>query len=304
MLSYEAVVGAAARLAKTPVRKTPLVEIWEGVYCKLENTQVTGSFKARGAANKVLQTKGSVVCHSAGNHGAAVAWAAKLRGVECTVVVPRTAPEAKKALIRKFGAAIVETDHARRAQAVREIVDRTGASMVHPFDDLDVIAGQGTLALELPDDLDAVVVPVSGGGLAAGIATVLGGDKVFLVEPEGKGLGKALAAGNRLLDPSMEPLAETIADGMRSRALGERPWGILSAKIPPSRVLSVSNEAILEAMALTFQDLKTVCEPSGATALAALLEHRDTIGARRRIGLVVCGGNLDVPPMLRRFYRL
>lgn len=251
--------------------------------------------------------------HSAGNHGAALAWATRQRGMSCIVVVPTTAPHVKKAIIKHYGANVIETAHENRASKVAEILAvEPLAEFVHPFDDLDIMAGQGTVGLELAEQvphLDAVLVPVSGGGLAAGIASVLT-EKVVLVEPLGKQLAIALSTSTRLLDDSPLPL-DTVADGMRSRALGQRPWDVLSCIVPPTKVLSVDDKQIVEGMTSIFNDLKQVCEPAGATALAALLSaDRDTFKAAfgpshadiSDIAIVVCGGNLDMDTMLRQYY--
>lgn len=303
----------SSRVVKTPVVKMEHVFPWGQrvvLHLKLENLQRTGSFKARGATNFVMQSPGAsrFVAHSAGNHGAALAWASKERGAQCTVVVPRTAPRAKVELIREYGAQVVETDHSKRTETVEAIVaGDPDAVVVHPFDDIKVMAGQGTIAVELVDQtehLDSVVVPVSGGGMAAGITAVLE-DKVVLVEPKGKRLMDALASKDRTLNGSPEPL-DTVADGMRSRALGSLPWDALQNV---RNVLTVDDDAILRAMIRTFEEAKTVCEPSGATALAGVLSadqhtfascfgEKDTT----HVGIIVCGGNLDVEPMLRTFY--
>lgn len=233
--------------------------------------------------------------------------------MSCTVVVPTTAPHLKKAIIKRYGANVIETAHENRASKVAEILAaEPRAEFVHPFDDMDVMAGQGTIGLELAEQvphLDAVLVPVSGGGLAAGIASVLT-EKVVLVEPLGKRLAMALASSTRLLHDSPLPL-DTVADGMRSRTLGQRPWDVLSRIVPPAKVLSADDKHIVAGMTYIFNDLKQVCEPAGATALAALLSaDRDAFKAAfgpshadiSDIAIIVCGGNLDIDTMLRQHY--
>lgn len=325
--TLETLLAAAGRIdgsiLKTPLHRVPLESITHAhgsgqLRIKMENLQITGSFKARGALNAVLSLGDDagrgVVTHSAGNHGAALAWAAQTRGAKCTVVVPHTAPRAKVEAIRELGATVVETDHAKRADTVAAIASNSGATVIHPFDDDRVIAGQATLGLEIlgqaENDLDALLVPISGGGMAAGIASAAAhlnpNLKIVLVEPVGKGLAHALASNDRGHDsPGAKDPLDTIADGMRSKPLGERPWHILQKCVQPDAVLSVSDDAILDAMVLLFRHFKTVVEPSGATALAAILsshpdDFRRAVGHDAvNIGLVVCGGNLDIGPMLR-----
>lgn len=210
---------AASGLVRTPVISSAWVDERVGVraHFKCEHLQHTGSFKFRGAANAVLQlsdrdaAKG-VVAHSAGNHGAALAAAAKARGIPCVIVVPRDTPEAKIANIRRHGAKIVlcePTQQARTQTAALEAEKLGGAAFVHPYNDAAVIAGQGTMALELLEqcpDLDAILVPTSGGGMLGGIAAAAcalrPGLRVIAVEPEGKRLGEALATGQRVVDPT------------------------------------------------------------------------------------------------------
>lgn len=322
--TLETLLAAAGRIdgsiLKTPLHRVPLESITRAhgggqLRIKMENLQITGSFKARGALNAVLcENATAVVTHSAGNHGAALAWAAQTRGAKCTVVVPDTAPRVKVEAIRELGATVVETEHAKRADTVATIARETGATVIHPFDDDNVIAGQATLGLEIlgqaENDLDALLVPISGGGMAAGIASAAAhlnpSLKIVLVEPAGKGLAHALRSNDRGHDsPGAKDPLDTIADGMRSKPLGERPWRILQQCVHPDAVLSVSDDAILDAMVILFRHFKTVVEPSGATALAAILsshpdDFRRAVGHdAANIGLVVCGGNLDIDPMLR-----
>ena len=240
---------------------------------------------------------------------AALAFAARGRGIPCTIVVPETAPKAKVDRIKDLGADVIVCEHAQREATVGAFAEATGATMIHPFDNDLVIAGQSTLGTEIIEqvpDVDAILVPVSGGGMAAGVALATKffkpNAKVILVEPKGKNLADSIRHGHR--DDSQRPLA-TIADGMRSRALGERPFNILRDFVSPDAVLSVDDDAILSAMTTLFADFKACVEPSGATALAAIQStppdvfRRATGDHAETIAAIVCGGNLDIGPILR-----
>lgn len=268
---------------------------------KCENFQRTGSFKIRGASNAILQLTDEeaargVVTHSSGNHASAVACAAARRGIPSYIVVPKNAPQAKLDTAAGFGGQIhlCEPVLEARQAMVDEIQARMGAAMVHPYDNEHVIAGQGTAALELAEeisDLEVISAPVSGGGLLSGTAIAAKGAipeiQVFGAEPV-----RADDAFRSFHSGKLEPLgkADTIADGLRAN-LCERTLGIIRSQV--TDILTVEEDAIIEAMKLIWQYLKIVVEPSGAVPFAMLLAHPARF-AGRRVGLILSGGNLDL----------
>jgi threonine dehydratase len=293
---------AATRIApfvhRTPVHTSASLDAWTGatVFCKCENLQRAGAFKYRGATNAVQlltddEAARGVATHSSGNHGAALALAARVRGVRASIVVPFDVRPAKRAAIEAFGATLIEcapTLSAREA-TLRDVLAGTGATLVHPYDDDRVIAGAGTAALELLDevpDLDVVVAPVGGGGLCSGTAIAAHGIdprvRVVGAEPAGADdAARSLAAGTRM--PQDAPA--TIADGLRT-SLSERTFAILSAHL--ERIVTVDDDATLAAMRFVWDRMKLVIEPSAAVAVAALPEL-----AGRRVGVILSGGNVD-----------
>lgn len=299
--------AAAVRIALL-VHQTPVLTSWgldaicgARVAFKCENFQRTGSFKIRGASNAILQLTDEqaacgVVTHSSGNHASAVACAARQRGIPSYIVVPKNAPQAKLDTAAGFGGQIhlCEPVLEARQAMVDEIHARTGAAMVHPYDNEFVIAGQGTAALELLEeisDLEVISAPVSGGGLLSGTAIAareLSPEiQVFGAEPV-----RADDAFRSFHSGKLEPLldADTIADGLRAN-LCERTLAIIRSQVMD--ILTVEEEAIIEAMKLIWRYLKIVVEPSGAVPFAMLLEHRARF-AGRRVGLILTGGNLDL----------
>ncbi|HRO86950.1 MAG TPA: pyridoxal-phosphate dependent enzyme [Chiayiivirga sp.] len=305
--SIDAVREAAARIAVharvTPVLQSASIDRIAGasLHFKAEHLQRAGAFKFRGACNAVFSLDAAaaargVVTQSSGNHGAAIALACRLRGIPATVVVPRGAPQVKLAAIADFGARIVpcEVSQHDRDRVTAQVLSETGGELIHPFDDPRVIAGQGTATLELMHQvpgLDAIIAPVSGGGLLSGTliaAKALNpGIAVFGAEPEGAADACAsLRQGRRIVD--MRP--DTICDGLRAH-LSERTFTILSRHC--DGILLASDEEVRQAMRLVFERMKQVVEPSGAVALAALLRARARF-AGRRVGIVLSGGNLDL----------
>jgi threonine dehydratase len=301
------VEAAARRIApyalRTPVLRSAALDEAVGaeLHFKCENLQLGGAFKFRGACNAVYSLDEStarrgVATQSSGNHGAALAAAAKLRGIPCHVVVPEGAPAIKLANIARAGARIVrcEATMAARDAATAALVADTGATLIHPFDDARVIAGQGTAALELVDqagELDALVAPVGGGGLLSGCAIAAQGRSpgiaIHGAEPEGaRDAHDALASGRRITDR----VADTIADGLRGY-LGVRAFAVLSQRA--ASMLLVDDPAIVAAMRRAFEDLKLVIEPSGAVPLAALVAHRERFRGQR-VGVILSGGNVDL----------
>jgi len=297
-------VEAAADRIKPFVHRTPIFtsatldrELGAHVFFKAENLQKVGAFKARGATNAVLQLPADatgVVTHSSGNHGQAVAYAASIRDLPAWVVMPRTAPALKMDAVRSYGAEVVLCDHADRESTAAEVMERTGAVLVHPFDNSAVIAGQGTATLELLDqvpNLDVIVAPIGGGGLLSGAATVAGeknpsvpvvGAEPFAVDDA----YRSLTSGIR--QPGVEsPI--TIADGLLT-GIGALAFTILMAH--EVHVIRVTEAAILKAAAFLLLRMKLVVEPSGATPLAAVRTEPKRFRGQR-VGVIISGGNTD-----------
>ena len=304
---FSDVLAAAARIAPhahaTPVLRSRALDEMLGAHLhfKGEHLQRAGAFKFRGACNAVWSldaaaaTRG-VVTHSSGNHGAALALAARSRGIACHVVVPEGAVQAKLAAISAYGAVLhrcAPTIAAREAACAR-VQAVTGASLVHPYTDPRVIAGQGTAALELlarAPDLDLLFVPLGGGGLAAGTALTMRAlaprCRLLLAEPEGAADGaRSFARGT--LDREASP--DTICDGLRG-TLGAPNFAILHG--PDVEVATVPDAATVAAMRLLWTRTKQLMEPSSAIALAAVLARREHV-AGRRVGIIVSGGNVDL----------
>lgn len=277
------------------------------LYVKLENLQMTGSFKDRGALNKVLQLSDAerargVICASAGNHAQGVAFVAKRSGIAATIVMPVGAPLVKVSATRSYGAEVISTGEdydAAQAAALRIAAER-GLTFVHAFDDDAVIAGQGTIGLELLEqvpDLDAVIVPVGGGGLAAGVGTVLAARRpraaLYGVQAKAvRSMQCALAAGV----PTTVPAARTLADGIAVRTVAARTLEI--ARKVLADVVAVEEEEIAEAVLVLLELEKTLAEGAAAATLAAAL-HAGLPIAGKRVVLVVSGGNIDVNLLAR-----
>ena len=306
------VLAAAERLrgrvVRTPMLRHPLLDELAGgtVLVKPEPLQRTGSFKFRGATNAVLQLTpeqraAGVVTHSSGNHGQAVACAAATEGVQALIAMPQDAPAMKVASTRRWGAEITFFDRAttdREALSHRLAAER-GASLLPPFDHPDVIAGQGTLALELAEDaraagltMDALAVCTGGGGLIAGCALAMEGaspgTEVWAAEPEGwDDTARSLAAGERLANDGKGAL---LCDALLSMRPGALTFAVNQPRLKGG--VAVTQEEVFRAMRVAFEALKIVVEPGGAVALAALLAGK--IPARgRTVGVVLSGGNVD-----------
>ena len=271
------------------------------LYFKCENFQKVGAFKARGACNAVFSlaedaaAKG-VVTHSSGNHGAALAYAAQRRGIPAFVVMPENAAKVKQANVARFGATIrlCAPTQAARERACADVQRETGATLVHPYDDVHVIAGQGTAVLELLEDvpeLDAVIAPVGGGGLISGTSiaarAIRPGITIYGAEPAGADdAARGFASGK--VEPLPHP--DTIADGLRA-TLSERTLQAIRRNV--TAIPTASEAAIASAMRATWERMKIVIEPSSAVPLACLLESGMPI-AGRRVGIIVSGGNVDL----------
>jgi threonine dehydratase len=298
-------ITAARDRIKSVASRTPLVEapslskeFGRQVYLKLECYQPIRVFKIRGAFNRVSQASSrGVVAASSGNHGIAVAYSARLLGKKCTVVVPETAVEEKVSAITELGAEAVRYgrfSNEREAKA-RELAKERG-EFIHPFDDPEVIAGQGTCGLEIAeqlDNFDSVLVPVGGGGLISGISLAVKALKpsvsIFGVEPMGASkLGPSLKQGDRIVLSS----PKSIADGLLPNSVGELPFKICRERV--AGTFEVTEDEILEAMWLLLRKAHVVAEPSGAVPLAALLSGRDEERLGNRIVLVISGGNVSI----------
>lgn len=306
------VAAAAARLegkaVRTPLLAAPILEALTGarVFLKPECLQRTGSFKFRGAYNAISsipeadRAKGVVAC-SSGNHAQGVAEAARLFGIEATILMPADAPALKIARTKRSGATVVTYDRATqdREALTRELAAEKGGDLVHPFDDARVIAGQGTIGLEIAEDLaaigaepDLILVPASGGGLAGGIALGVQGRfanaRVVMVEPQGfEDQAGSLAAGRRVSNPKT---SGSICDALLSPTPGEITFAV--AQACGSTAVAVSDEEAKRAMAFAALEHKLVLEPGGAVALAALLEGRVDV-AGKTVVVVLSGGNVD-----------
>jgi len=290
---------------RTPLVSAQLLGERAGVRLSLkcESFQKTGSFKPRGALNKVLSLSSEekargLVTVSAGNHAQAVAWAARLAGVSCTVVMPSSAPRSKIGAVKGYGAEVIShDDRATLFDKLNEVREARGLTFVHPFDDPVVLAGAGTAGLEILEDLpeaDVIVVPVGGGGLLGGVASAVNqvrpAARVVAVElAEGPGLAPALAAGKPV--PAPRP-SDTLADGMTPPFVGALPLAI--AREAVDEVVSVTENEIVEAMKLLMTRAKLYVEGSGAAATAALLFGKVRIAPGARVVAIVSGGNVDL----------
>ena len=305
--SLAQIQDAAARIAPyarvTPVLRSDALDALAGaeLFFKCENLQRGGAFKFRGACNAVWSLDEAaaargVATHSSGNHGNALALAAATRGIRAHVVVPEGAVRAKLEAIERAGAVLhrcAPTQAAREA-AVAQLVEATGAVLVHPYADTQVMAGQGTIALELlaqAPELDALITPIGGGGLAAGVATAAHalrpGLALFAAEPAGADdAARSLARGERVTDV----VPDTVCDGLRA-LVGET--NLAALREHRVEVITVSDEETIAAMRLLWQELKLVVEVSSATAFAAILKARERF-AGRRAGVVLTGGNVDL----------
>ncbi len=298
---------ARARIAphihRTPVLTSRFLNELTGaeLFFKCENLQKAGAFKARGASNAVFglsdeQAARGVATHSSGNHGTCLSYAAGRRGIPCTVVMPRTAPQAKKDAVRGYGGRVVECEPSTssREAVFAEVVAATGAEFVHPYNDWRVIAGQATCSAELIEQvegLDAVVAPIGGGGMISGTCLTLSnlapGVKIYAAEPEqADDAYRSLKAGHIIADDA----PETVADGLKV-PLKELTWHFVKSHV--TDILTASDPEIVEAMKLIWKRMKIVMEPSSAVPLATILKNPETF-AGKRVGIIITGGNVDL----------
>ncbi len=271
------------------------------IFFKCENFQKVGAFKFRGATNAVFSlTDGEaargVATHSSGNHAAALALAAQLRGIKSYIVMPESSPDIKKLAVEGYGAEITycKPTLESREETLQQVVERTGAFFIHPFNDVRVISGQGTASLELlevVDDLDYIIAPVGGGGMICGTATVIRekkpGIKVIAAEPENADDAyRSFKTGT--LHPSVNP--NTIADGLLT-SLSPLTFGIIREKVLD--IITASEDRIIEAMRMIWERMKIIIEPSSAVAFAIVLDNKEKF-RDKRLGIMLTGGNVDL----------
>lgn len=295
-------IEAAASIIAGRVRRTPVMALEPAafgvpgeIHLKLELFQHTGSFKPRGAFHRILRAdvpEAGVITASGGNHGQAVAFASRALGLRAEIFVPAGSPPLKAARIRRFGADVTVTgeyyDDAMEACLRR--AEETGALLVHPYDDRDVVAGQGTVGRELDQQLaalDTILVAVGGGGLAAGVAAwYRGARRVITVEPEEcPALASAMQAG----EPVTVSVGGVAADSLGARRIGEVPFAVCRETV--ADCVLVSDDAIVQAQRRLWDELRILAEPGGVASLAALLSARYVAREGERVGVIICGGN-------------
>ena len=305
--TYDDMLSAHDRIRphirQTPVRTSDYLNELAGftLFFKCENFQEPGAFKVRGATNAVFglseeQAKKGVATHSSGNHASCLSYAAMLRGIPCNVVMPRTAPQAKKDTVRRYGGVITECEPSTtsREATFAEVQARTGGDFVHPYNDPRVIAGQGTCSREFMEQtggLDMVVAPIGGGGMISGtcltLSTLAPETKVIAAEPEqADDAYRSFKAGHIIADDA----PKTIADGLLV-PLKDLTWHFVSNHV--SEIYTASEDEIVEAMKLTWKHLRVVMEPSSAVPLAVVLKNRDAFRGKR-VGIIITGGNVDL----------
>ncbi|MEY4929454.1 MAG: hypothetical protein RI909_178 [Bacteroidota bacterium] len=306
----QAIIEAHERIksyiSHTPVMTSQSVNERAGcsVFFKCENFQKVGAFKARGAMNAALsltpqQRAKGLATHSSGNHAQAIARAAKILGTKSYIVMPRTAPEIKKRGVKGYGGEIFECEpnlQAREA-TLAEVISKTGATEIHPFNNYEVIAGQATAAKELFEEvghLDVIMVPVGGGGLLSGTALATkyfsSNTKVIAGEPAGSDDAyRSMKSGK--IEPAQ---SNTIADGLLT-TLGDKTFPIIKENV--SEIITVSDEEIIDALKLVWERMKIIIEPSCAVPLAALIKEKERFKGKR-VGIILSGGNVDLEKVL------
>ena len=289
---------------RTPVLQSQYLNDLTGadIYFKCENFQEAGAFKVRGACNAVFgltdeQAKNGVCTHSSGNHALSLSYAAGRRGIPCNVVMPRTAPQAKKDAVIRYGGTITECEPSTtsREATFAEVQARTGGEFVHPYNDPRVIAGQATCSAELLEQvdgpLDAVVAPIGGGGMISGtcltISNLSPSTKIYAAEPEqADDAYRSFKSGHIIADDA----PETIADGLKV-PLKENTWHFVSHFV--TDIHTASEQEIIDAMKITWKYLRIVMEPSCAVPLATILKNPDVFKGKR-VGVIITGGNVDL----------
>ena len=305
--TYQDMLDAHERIKpiirETPVRMSDYLNELTGatLFFKCENFQEPGAFKVRGAANAVFgltddQAKLGVATHSSGNHASCLSYAAMRRGIPCNVVMPHTAPQAKKDTVRRYGGIITECEPSTtsREATFAQIQQQTGGDFVHPYNDPRVIAGQGTCSKEFMEQtggLDMVVAPIGGGGMVSGtcltLSTLAPETKIIAAEPEqADDAYRSFKAGYIIADDA----PKTIADGLLV-PLKERTWHFVSNHV--SEIYTASDAEIIDAMKLSWKHLRMVIEPSSAVPLAIVLKNPQAFQGKR-VGLIITGGNVDL----------
>jgi threonine dehydratase len=305
--TFDDMLAAHDRIApyihRTPVLTSSFLNELTGaqLFFKCENLQKAGAFKVRGASNAVFslsdaEAKRGVCTHSSGNHALSLSYAAGRRGIPCNVVMPRTAPQAKKDAVRGYGGMITECEPSTtsREAVFAEVQARTGGDFVHPYNDPRVIAGQGTCSRELmeqTDGLDMVVAPIGGGGMISGTCLTLSHlapeVQIIAAEPEqADDAARSFRAGHIIADDA----PDTIADGLKV-PLKDLTWHFVSNHV--SDILTASEDQIVDAMKLTWKRMKIVMEASSAVPLATILANKDRF-AGKRVGIIITGGNVDL----------
>ncbi len=305
--TFDDVVEAHQRITpyihRTPILTSSYLNQLTGaeIFFKCENLQKVGAFKARGASNAVFglsdaDAANGVATHSSGNHAGALSFAAALRGIDATVVMPHNAPATKKAAVRSYGGNIIECEptQASREATLEKVVAQSGADVVHPYDDPRVIAGQATCVLELQqeiDGLDAVVAPIGGGGLISGtclaLSTLSPQTRIYAAEPaNADDAYRSFQAGEIITRDAQQ----SVADGLKTN-LRPRTWHFVSRFV--TDVLLASENEILDAMYLTWERMKIIIEPSSAVPLAVMLKNR-ALFQGQRVGVIITGGNVDL----------
>ena len=288
---------------RTPVLTSSSINkiVGSELFFKCENFQKVGAFKFRGACNAVFSlsekdARKGVATHSSGNHAAALALAARMRGIEAHIVMPDNSPEIKKKAVAGYGANITfcEPTLLARESTLAKVIAETGATEIHPYNNFNVIAGQGTVAKEMIEDFgefDIIMAPVGGGGLLSGTALstkyLLPGCRVIAAEPSGADDAFRSFQAKKII-PSVNP--KTIADGLLT-SLGDRTFAIIMDKVDD--IVTVSEEKIAEAMRMIWERMKIIVEPSSAVPLAAILEGKVNI-QNKKVGIILSGGNLDL----------
>ncbi|SPJ28175.1 beta-hydroxyaspartate dehydratase BhcB [Falsiruegeria mediterranea] len=305
--TYRDVIEAHERIApyihRTPVLTSTYFDDLTGaqLFFKCENLQKAGAFKVRGASNAVFglddeAAKRGVATHSSGNHALSLSYAAGRRGIPCHVVMPRTAPDAKKAAVRGYGGVITECEPctSSREEVFARVHAETGADFVHPYNDPRVIAGQGTCSRELmeqTDGLDAVIAPIGGGGMVSGTCLWMSHaapeTAIYAAEPEqADDAYRSFKAGHIIADDA----PQTVADGLKV-PLKENTWHFVQNHV--TDILTASEDEIVAAMKLAWQRMKIVLEPSSAVPLATILKNPGVF-AGKRVGVIITGGNVDM----------
>jgi len=286
---------------KTPVLSSSYLNQLSGakLYFKAENFQKVGAFKYRGATNAVLSLSKTdlekgVATHSSGNHAAALALAAKKSGTKAYIVMPNNAPQIKKSAVADYGALITfcEPSQEARETTLKKIIVKTGATFIHPYDNSDVIKGQGTACLELINEipnLDIIVAPVGGGGLLSGTSIIAKANNIKVIAAEPKNADDAyLSIKKDKLMPSVKP--NTIADGLLT-SLSDLTFTIIKKNV--EEIITVTEQQIIDAMRLVWERMKIIIEPSSATVLAVVLANKKQF-AEKNVGLIISGGNVDL----------